>query len=78
MAVIQARVLDTTHLELLDPIGLPEGAHVVVSVAHVDQDEERASWLAASQYGLEAAYGDDEPDYSLEMLKEENPDFRDA
>jgi hypothetical protein len=65
MAVLQAKVLDATHLELLEPIALAEGSRVVVSVADADQDDEHASWLEVSLKGLQAAYGDDEPDYSL-------------
>ena len=71
--VIQARVIDTTHLELLKPIDLPEGAHVSVSVADAGLDDEHAQWLEVSLAALQAAYGDDEPEYSLEMIKEANP-----
>lgn len=35
-------------------------------------------WLAAAESGLQAAYGDTEPEYSLDMLKEINPEFRNA
>jgi hypothetical protein len=73
--VIQARVIDTTHLELLKPIDLPEGAHVSVSLADADLDNEHAQWLAVSQEALQAAYGDDEPEYSLDLLREANPEF---
>ncbi len=73
MAVVEAKVVDETHLELAEPIGLPAGRNVVLSVAEAD---ERAQWLAASEDSLRAAYGQDEPEYSLDMLKERNPEFK--
>jgi len=38
-------------------------------------DEREFSYRLAAQ-GLAMAYGDDEPDYSLAMIKEPNPEYR--
>ena len=71
MVVIEARVLDGTHLELARPIQAPSGAKVLVCVGDPeDADEERRDWLLASAQFLAAAYGDAEPDYHLGMVKE--------
>lgn len=76
MVVVEARVLDSTHLELANPIGAPAGGRVLVSLAEAgDADAERTGWLAASASSLGAAYGPGEPEYTLDMLKERNPEF---
>ncbi len=37
--------------------------------------DEHEIWLLFSQKGLEAAYGEDEVEYSLDLIKETNPDY---
>jgi len=77
MVVVQARVVDSTHLELSKPIGLEQGEHVVVSFAEPgDGDTEREMWLSASAAFLAAAYGDDEPDYASSLVRESNPEYK--
>ena len=39
------------------------------------EDEERESWATLSLKGLETAYGDDEPEYSTDLIKEPNQEF---
>ncbi len=76
MTVLEARMVDATHLELAEPVDLPPGRKLVVSVVEAaEEPEERRQWLAASEAALEAAYSDSEPDYSLDLLKERNPEF---
>jgi hypothetical protein len=56
---------------------LAEGQHVKVIVPGSDSLEaERDDWLRLSLQGLSLAYGDDEPEYTLDDLKEVNPDYR--
>jgi hypothetical protein len=38
-------------------------------------DAERHDWLLLSSRDLEAAYGENEPEYSLDLIKEPNPDY---
>ncbi len=76
MTIIQAKVLDATHIELSKPIGLARGASVCVLVTEpIDTDPERQAWLGVSMASLEAAYGESEPDYSLSMVREPNPSY---
>ncbi len=76
MFQVEAKVLDSTHLELAEPIRSRRGQTVLVSVVEAVQDRtEREAWMAASAAGLQGAYGDTEPDYSPSMIKETNPDF---
>ena len=76
MVLVQAKVVDSTHLELSRPIAAPQGGTVFVSVAELaEKDAERQQWLAASTASLQAAYGESEPQYSPSMLRESNPDY---
>jgi hypothetical protein len=40
-----------------------------------ETDEEREDWALFSSLGLEGAFGSDEPEYSLDLIKEPNPDY---
>lgn len=71
MVLVEAKVMDSTHLELSRPIKASRGGTVFVSVAETaDQDADRQQWLAQSAASLSAAYGDSEPDYSSAMIRE--------
>ncbi len=76
MTVLEARMVDATHLELSEPVDLPPGRKLVISVVEADEEfDERRQWLAASEDNLRAAYNDSEPDYSLDLLRDRNPEF---
>ena len=76
MVLVEAKVVDATHLELSKPIAARRGRTVFVSIAEsVEKDAERQQWLAAAAASLQAAYGESEPDYSPTMVKESNPDY---
>jgi len=76
MIVVEARVMDPTHLELTQPIDMPPGGKVVVSVLDLAQgDREREEWLAFSLGTITSAYGDSEPEYTVGMIKEPNPEY---
>jgi len=38
-------------------------------------NDEREDWLQTSLKGLENAYDEDEIEYSLDLIKEPNPDY---
>jgi hypothetical protein len=42
---------------------------------HVSEDPEWDDWTRLALSNLEDAYGEDEPEYSLEMIKRPNPDY---
>lgn len=65
-------------LEPLEPIDLPEGTQIIVTLdapAESTEDPESAAWYALSLQGLNRAYSDDEPEYDLSQIKEFNPDY---
>ena len=50
MTVLEARMVDATHLELTEPVDLPRGSRLVVSVVEADEEtEERRQWLGLGQ-----------------------------
>jgi hypothetical protein len=76
MRILEALVVDATHLELSEPIALQQGKRVVVSVAQLgDRDADRDGWLSASAASLEAAYGDEDPDYATSRVREVNSEY---
>ena len=76
MVLVQAKVVDATHLELSNPIAGPLGRKVLVSVAESsDADADREQWIRLSADGLQSAYGDSEPEYSTAMVRERNAEY---
>ena len=74
MQTLEAQVVDDTHLRLLQPIQLPRRSRVVIAVMQPD-DDERETWLQVSRGQLARAYGEQEPEYSRELVKWPNPEF---
>ena len=64
---------DGKRILLDDKIDLPANTKLLITV--IQSDVERESWLALSAQGLATAYADDEPEYSVKMIKEHNPDY---
>ena len=76
MVFLEAKVLDSTHLELSRPIAAPSGGMVLVTVSDFGQgDDERREWVAFSALSLRSAYGENEPDYTAERIRENNPEY---
>lgn len=77
MVLVQAKVLDPTHLELARPIEASRGGTVLVVVAgSAEADAELQQWIDGSSESLRRAYGDSEPDYTPSMVRESNADYR--
>jgi hypothetical protein len=77
MVLVEAKVIDPTHLELLRPIATAQEGFLSVTIAGAgEEDAGRDQWLAASAGTLEAAYGESEPKYSAASIRETNPDYR--
>jgi hypothetical protein len=65
---------DGERIVLDVPVDLQPDTRLLVTVLTA-QDEERQGWLELSAQGLEQAYGGDEPEYTIESVKELNPDY---
>ena len=65
---------DGEQILLDEPYDLAPNTKLVISVIQMD-DEELQDWTRFSLANLERAYGDDEPEYSLDLIKEANPKY---
>lgn len=60
---------------LLDkPFEMEPNTRLIVTILP-KQETEHESWLGLSSKRLEDAYGEDEEDYSLDLIKEANPEY---
>ena len=67
---------DGKHIHLDEPCQLDTHTPLLVIVLQdPSSDDEREDWLHISQRALERAYGSNEPTYSLDAIKEPNPDY---
>lgn len=74
--LIEAKVIDERHLRLKDPLLIPPGSTVMISIESSETIAEDQEWYSFSLENLEIAYGDEEPDYTLDRVKEFNPEYR--
>ncbi|MEK7398144.1 MAG: hypothetical protein AAB116_14520 [Candidatus Poribacteria bacterium] len=51
----------------------PDTKLIVTILPEQESDDEHNAWLILSGQRLEDAYGENEPDYSSDLLKEVNP-----
>lgn len=65
---------DGEQIRLDEPFKLEPGTPLIVTVCP-KEDHDREDWLRLSALSLEEAYGEEEPEYSLDMIKEPNPDY---
>lgn len=56
-------------------VGVLAAALVITVLPHPDAANERESWGSLAASGLTDAYGPDEPEYSLDLLEERNPEY---
>ncbi len=65
---------DGTQIQLDEPFELQPNTKLLVTVIQLP-DPESTAWLNFSAQGLDAAYSDDEPEYPLSLIKEQNPEY---
>ena len=67
---------DGEYIRLDEPCELEPNTRLLVTVLPKEQeDEEHEAWLRLSSEGLARAYGEEEPEYPTELIKEPNPDY---
>ena len=54
---------------------LPEIDGISLDIPKQPSDSEQAEWSSLAMQALEHAYGDNEPDYSLDAIIEKNPEY---
>jgi hypothetical protein len=65
---------DGERILLDEPVALLPNTRLLVTVV-TPEEEEQEDWYRLSLVGLDRAYGNDEPEYSLDDLKSGNPDY---
>lgn len=66
---------DGKQILLDEPFELEPNTELLVTVMSKASSEERDDWARLSLESLASAYGADEPDYSLDLIKEANPEY---
>ncbi len=67
---------DGERICLDEPFDLkPEAKLMVTILPKQEPDNEYKNWLLLSSQRLEDAYGENEPEYSSDLLKEVNPNY---
>ena len=67
---------DGERICLDEPFDLEPNTKLIVTIlSGQEPDNEYESWLHLSGQRLEYAYGENEPEYSKDLLKEVNPDY---
>ncbi len=67
---------DGRQIVLDEPFDLALDTKLIVTVVPNDLvDTEREDWMRLSQEALARAYCDDEPEYTLDMIKVWNPEY---
>ena len=64
------------HIQLDEQFDLQPNTQLIVTVLPLEPDSnEDEDWYLLARQGLEAAYGEDEPEYSDTLIKEWNPEY---
>ncbi|MBF0274240.1 MAG: hypothetical protein HQK84_03300 [Nitrospinae bacterium] len=66
---------DGKKIVLDEPFSMKPDTKLIVTVMDQAFDNEREAWLHESQKRFDSAYGENEPEYSVELIKEINPDY---
>jgi hypothetical protein len=66
---------DGEQILLDEPYELEPNTKLIITVLPETLEEEREDWARLALESLERAYGDDEPEYSLDLIKEANPEY---
>ena len=66
---------DGKQILLDEPFELEPNTELMVTILPKSLDDEREDWARLALESLERAYGDNEPEYSLDLIKEANPEY---
>ncbi len=71
MQTIEGQALDAAHIKLMQPISTKPGAKIIVIIPSAeDLADERNAWLQLCLQNLQRAYGENEPNYGVALMKE--------
>lgn len=64
-----------TQVVLDEPFSFEPDTKLLVTIVPDADDVERDEWMRFAALNLNAAYGDEEPEYTMDDLIEVNPDY---
>ena len=77
--VMETRTLrahfDGSQIRLDEPFELEPNSELLITILPKGSEEDGEEWARLSLESLERAYSDDEPEYSLDLIKEANPEY---
>ena len=77
-AITLSATFDGDRIRLEDDFPIPKNARLLVTVLPESADDEKAFrdfWRQIGAQSLSRAYGPNEPDYTLDMVREPNPEY---
>ena len=76
-AVTLCAHFDGKQIVLDEPYELKRDTRLIITVLSENKvSDEREAWLHFSRKGLENAYGEDEPEYTLDMIRRQHPYYK--
>ncbi len=66
---------DGERICLDEKFNLEPNTKLIVTIVSASNDDNSDDWLKLSNQMLQHAYGEDEPEYSPRLIKEDNPDY---
>lgn len=66
---------DGEQIRLDEPFELEPNTELIVTVVPRASDEDREAWTRLALKSLARAYGDEEPEYSRDQIKEANAEY---
>lgn len=76
MVLKHLAIVKDGKIQLLEPLSIPEGTKLfIIPISLEDDAEERDNWSNFSLNSLNQCYGENEPEYTLESIKEYNPNY---
>jgi hypothetical protein len=76
MTLKHLAIIKNGKKELVEPVSIPEGTKLFVVPISLENDaEEIDNWESFSLNNLNNCYAENEPEYTLESIKEHNPNY---
>jgi len=67
---------DGKQIRLDEPLNIEPGTKLIITILPKQLEiNELDDWTPLAMVGLENAYGENEPEYSLDLIKQANPDY---
>jgi hypothetical protein len=71
---------DGKQIQLYNRVNIEAGAKLIITILPIPKNieaknETNDDWMSLAMAGLESAYGENEPEYSLNLIIEPNPNY---